>query len=326
MTWFKVDDSFASHPKVAELEDGPCFAQAVALWTLAGSWCASHLTDGAVPRAQLRKLVPFAATRAASELVRVGLWIETETGYSFHDWTKYQPCRADVLAEREKSAERVRAWRDKSRTNGGGNGSGNAVTGDVTNGERTHVSNGAPDPTRPDPTRPSPSGDVVRACATAAAPTTEPTAPTPPHPPPHVEAFERSLRGPTDAVVAAVSETRQAAGGAKFRPVSWQDREAVQKLAEWVKATEIPPKSLRAALAAFWGSKGTSARLSWFVEEDPGRFLGAKPTKRGGSPEFRPCPPPESFALDAEGKARNRAELIAMGFTTEELEAFRDIA
>lgn len=100
------------------------------------------------------------------------------------------------------------------------------------------------------------------------------------------EAMLRSLVAPTDAdaaVAALVSETRQAAGGAPFRGTGFADRQAVQKLAEWAAATLTPPDRLRDVLVAFWAAKGTTARLSWLVEEEPGRFLG-KPKVRGMAP------------------------------------------
>lgn len=109
----------------------------------------------------------------------------------------------------------------------------------------------------------------------------------PAHVPRHVEAFERSLAPDTPAhaaVVALVSETRKAAGGAPFRAVAFADREAVQKLAEWSAAPDIGPERLRASLAAFWATKGTGARLSWLTEEDPGRFLGQTPRRKGVAP------------------------------------------
>ena len=112
------------------------------------------------------------------------------------------------------------------------------------------------------------SGEGVGARATAAA---------------HVESFERSHAPVTEAhrvVATIISETRQAAGGAPFRGTGWQDRESVQKLAEWASAPDIGPERLRAALVAFWAGKGTGARLSWLTEEDPGRFLGQLGKKR----------------------------------------------
>lgn len=136
MTWFKVDDAFFDHPKVMALEEGDHFAEAVALWSLAGAWCARHLTDGNVPRNALRRVTPFDAAPAAAELVRVGLWEEVTDGWRYKDWDEYQPLRKEVRERRENTRERVRRHRSKKR---GGNG--------VTGGYEKRC----PDPARPDP-------------------------------------------------------------------------------------------------------------------------------------------------------------------------------
>lgn len=135
MTWFKVDDSFYSHPKVVQLS-----LSARGLWVTAGSWCADHETDGFVPDAMIR--VFGAKKRTADELESATLWKKVDGGWKFHDWEKYQPTAGDLDKKREKTREKLRSWRSRNQvTNHGGNG--------VTN----EVSNAAPDPTRPDPLR-----------------------------------------------------------------------------------------------------------------------------------------------------------------------------
>lgn len=98
MTWFKVDDGFNTNPKTAMLSDA-----ATALWTRAGSWSCSQLTDGFIPR----DMLPFfrKTEETAIELVEAGLWEESEKGWNFHDWRDYQPTRAEVLELREKRRE-----------------------------------------------------------------------------------------------------------------------------------------------------------------------------------------------------------------------------
>lgn len=105
MTWFKVDDAFWSHPKTAALSDA-----AQALWLRAGSWCAQHLTDGRVPRKVTRLL--SITEEAAEELVEAGLWLNGGDSWTFHDWSKYQPTRADEMEKREKWRERQRRYRN----------------------------------------------------------------------------------------------------------------------------------------------------------------------------------------------------------------------
>jgi hypothetical protein len=134
MTWFKVDDSLADHPKVLRLQALKGWQGALALWVLAGAWASRHLTNGAVPGATVARL--GASRRDADLLVSVGLWERTETGYAYHDWTSRNPTRNDVEARRERTRDRVTRWRCNAVTDVGGNPA-------------------------PVPTRPVPSGDPL---------------------------------------------------------------------------------------------------------------------------------------------------------------------
>jgi hypothetical protein len=138
MTWFKVDDTFYAHPKVVDLESGPCCHEAISLWVLAGSWSSGQLTNGEIPASLTRKL--GFRRRVEEELVRVGLWVKTEAGFAFHDWAKYQPTREDIESKRRATKERVSRHRNASRS-----GVTNASPDPPSNG----VSNPSPVPSRP---------------------------------------------------------------------------------------------------------------------------------------------------------------------------------
>jgi len=123
VTWFKVDDTLAAHPKVNRAG-----LAAMGLWVLAGSWSSQQLTDGYVPLWFVTRLE--GGRRAADRLVKVGLWHEVvnedgELGFTFHEWEQANPTRDAVVTRREMARERVARWR--------------------TNGARTNS------PTRPDP-------------------------------------------------------------------------------------------------------------------------------------------------------------------------------
>lgn len=121
MPWFKVDDGFHAHRKVARL--GREDFDAVALWTVAGSWSADQLTDGWVPEYVAAKLDPDYERRAKA-LVRVGLWElaqhDGEPGWVFHGWSDpgRNPTAEQVEKEREATAERQRKFRERVKGTG----------------------------------------------------------------------------------------------------------------------------------------------------------------------------------------------------------------
>src|SRR5882757_5982648 len=107
MTWFKVDDSLAGHPKPRRAGK-----QAMGLWVIAGSWCAQQLTNGVVPTHMLALL--GGSAKDAKELVGSGLWEVHPDGWEFHDWASYQPSRDQVEADRKAAKERQRRAREKA--------------------------------------------------------------------------------------------------------------------------------------------------------------------------------------------------------------------
>lgn len=108
MVWFKVDDHFHSNRKVKKSG-----LEAVGLWSVSGSYCAAHLTDGFVEEWFVKEW--RRGPRLAAILVDVGLWYEAtregEKGWQFHDWENYQPTKKQVEAEREKARNRKAAQR-----------------------------------------------------------------------------------------------------------------------------------------------------------------------------------------------------------------------
>ena len=148
MTWFRTDDSFYSHPKtLMALRACPT---SITLWTMAGAWCADHLTDGFVPHDVPKTFLPSGWLRASRALVAARLWVDCtrngEAGWQYHDWLEYQPSREAVLAKRAADAARQAAYRlrQQSRRNGGSNGVTQAPSHTVT-GQTSHgVTNSAP--------------------------------------------------------------------------------------------------------------------------------------------------------------------------------------
>lgn len=100
MTWFKVDDSFHSHPKAMAVS-----LAALGLWTVAGSWSGKHGTDGVLPDHVVRALSRGEAG-LADELINAGLWRRAKGGYRFHQWeadgdgSPRNPTREEAIAAR----------------------------------------------------------------------------------------------------------------------------------------------------------------------------------------------------------------------------------
>ena len=100
MPYFGVDDGFAFHPKAIRAGNA-----ALGLWVRSGSYCNQQLTDGFVPS----DIVSVLGTPTqAKRLVAVGLWVEVEGGYQFHEWSSSGRnfTRQQVLDRRRKDAEK----------------------------------------------------------------------------------------------------------------------------------------------------------------------------------------------------------------------------
>src|SRR4051794_38738063 len=119
MPWFKVDDTFPSHPKVRSIPRRTRMA-ALGVWLACGTWSSHHLTDGSIPR----DVVEDEGGRQvdAKALVDARLWHQAghdcpscpqpdRGDYVFHDWSDWQPIREHVLARRAESAQRKADYR-----------------------------------------------------------------------------------------------------------------------------------------------------------------------------------------------------------------------
>lgn len=164
MVWFRVDDSFYDHPKVVSIPRAEGLrAAAVGTWTLAGDWCARHLTDGVIPIAQVEELGGTMA--GALALVKAKLWTKTKNEFRFKSWAEYQPTRSQVESARE--SERTRKARQRSKPQESEQSPGPVPPGHPPDNMRTsggtdtgvppvsHQVSGHPVPSRPDPSQDS---------------------------------------------------------------------------------------------------------------------------------------------------------------------------
>ena len=136
MPWYRTDDDLPEHVKADALEsaagDPATLAAAWMTWLHMGCDCARRRTDGAFTRARAHRAVrlPSAMVDAGiAALVSARFFDATDDGYQFHNWSKYQPTKAESEADRQANAERQKAFRNRHR-----NGVTNAVTNGVTNG------------------------------------------------------------------------------------------------------------------------------------------------------------------------------------------------
>lgn len=179
MSWARTDDDFPEHVKIDALErlcgSWQAYAAARTVWHDLLCDCARRRTDGAFDRARAHRVVrlpPEVVDEALGHLVAVRLFEEAGAdGWVFHDWTDYQPSKAELDEERKAGARRQAEWRKRqraARAERERNAVTNAVTNPVTNGVTDGVTNAvshaqrspetvSADPRNAPPTHPIPS-------------------------------------------------------------------------------------------------------------------------------------------------------------------------
>lgn len=92
-----LDASYAQDPKILDLDD----ERSELLFIRSLAYCKAHLTDGLIHRRALHQIAPFAdevhADDLAADLVRTGLWTETERGWRVTSWLKRNPASEEIL-------------------------------------------------------------------------------------------------------------------------------------------------------------------------------------------------------------------------------------
>lgn len=141
MTWVKLDDSFPNHPKVLAAGENAAW-----LYVCGLCYCSQHLTDGFIPAAALSRLTSLSGVRKlAQRLVEVGLWLSAPGGWHVHDYDAHQRTRAQVEAERDGAAARMRRMRDARRDGVTGGASDAVTSGEVTGGVTARESETEPE-------------------------------------------------------------------------------------------------------------------------------------------------------------------------------------
>lgn len=277
MSWGRIDDTLWAHPKVGALEEhGPqVFAQAIAIWTIANSWCRRFASEtGEVTLAKLRKLVPFSPVRGVKALVDVGLMEATPKGYRFHDWGDYSP---------EKSTNKS----PKKSPNNSGNKSPN----------KSHVP--PPKSLRKRDTPITPTQDTSKR-STQQPPYDGPSGPPDPGgggAPPE----QRSLDGLHDHGWAPLVHTRDALRLANVRLSGRALEDELRTAARHADATGTPPRELVAAWLADPGMtrRTVASFATWCaIRAEGGAGFGAPRTR--DRTEAAPPAPESAFTLTPE--------------------------
>jgi hypothetical protein len=99
MTWVKLDDGFADHPKT--IAAGP---HGVALFVASLCWVSRNLTDGRVPKHILPMLTATAAVKpaVAQKLVEVGYWRDRGDHWEINGYLERNPTKEHVEKERAR--------------------------------------------------------------------------------------------------------------------------------------------------------------------------------------------------------------------------------
>jgi hypothetical protein len=151
--WARIDDGFHSHPKVRDTS-----LAAVGLFALGLSYCANHLTDGALPESFVRDHARGHAGRKALHELIERRWFERAEGGGLHiaGYLEWNPSRAQVDTARDRERRKKADQRAQGRQ---------AVlpwNGD-SKAEKGSVSPGDSDPPRPSsPSSPSKAPSVPR--------------------------------------------------------------------------------------------------------------------------------------------------------------------
>ncbi len=112
MAWFKMDDTWSTHPKVIAAG-----LHGRALWIAGGLHCSQQLTDGRIDKTSLQMIAALAAVKpsAASKLCELGLWIDRGDHYVIPNFLEYNPSREQVMAERDRWKSNKQRQRERAR-------------------------------------------------------------------------------------------------------------------------------------------------------------------------------------------------------------------
>ena len=165
MTWVRLDDAAALHPKLLVLSDG-----AFRLWINGLSLANRTATNGRIAKALVRSLNHHGEwtqkqLSAFVDELSGGLWIDRGDHYEIHDYAHHQAEALKERVERRKEYERDKKRRQREEADRRRFG----VPADVPTGQDTGQTGEAPrEASVPIPTRPDPTNFSIPQCVTRA--------------------------------------------------------------------------------------------------------------------------------------------------------------
>lgn len=110
MTYVKIDDDIFRNPKVVRVS-----TVAKLIYVASICYCGNQLTDGFIPRNAARTLSADAGVnyspKIVKELINAGLWLESEDGYTIHDYLEHNESAEKVHAKKEAARKRMERLR-----------------------------------------------------------------------------------------------------------------------------------------------------------------------------------------------------------------------
>jgi hypothetical protein len=122
VSWARIDDGFAEHPKIRKA--WRTHPRAVGLFAMAIAYSARYETDGRIDPEWVEEKLPVRAerTKVVRALVDVGLIVKVGDGFEIHDYLVYNRSRVEAEQDREQARARQQRWRDQQHERAGSNG------------------------------------------------------------------------------------------------------------------------------------------------------------------------------------------------------------
>lgn len=113
MSWIRLDDDFAYHPKIGAISD-----RALRVYIMSLCYASKFRTDGFISVGALQFVL--GTDEIAAELVAAGLWEPADRGWVIHDYLDYNLSRAELEGQSRRRSEKASSaasarWNSRQR-------------------------------------------------------------------------------------------------------------------------------------------------------------------------------------------------------------------